>query len=259
MLIILRHLPEAIATQTQAKQAGVEKNLEQKGLPAVAISRLRTALKLSSKKLWNFVLEAKDLKPAAIAGYKIKKIFNARAQNITYVPVTPVAAPPKQPTENDLLEAIKGDPHNLTLYQNLGKHYMDAENYADAKDVYGYLTKHAPADSDFHGKLAYCCYQLKDYTKAVEHYKISLTLDSSQPTRYYNLGLSQEAVGNTVQAIEAFRHAVLLEPQTIKTYISLSNLYIKSGDRQKAQEILLEAKKVDPGNEQVKTKLKQLN
>ena len=57
-------------------EPGAEEKLIKKGLPAQAISVVRVTVIATAQKAWNFVLEAKDLKPHAAAGYKIKKIIN---------------------------------------------------------------------------------------------------------------------------------------------------------------------------------------
>jgi Flp pilus assembly protein TadD len=268
LLIILRHLPEATVEELKAAELPPEQRLTEKGLPVIAISKIRTLFRLWFRKIWNFVLEAKDLKPTSLAGYKIKKIFKSRPPQLnrpaasaalpqSINPVAPVVVEP-QPVkdENFYLEAIKDDPKNLANYDSLGKFYLEAENFIDAKDIYEYLAKHEPGDSDFLGRLAYCFYQTKNYEKAAEHYKQSLALDSTQPNRYYNLGLSLQALSKNTDAIKVFLQAIALEPSNPKYYISLSNSYVKKARKQEAKEALEKAKKLDPKNEVVLNKLK---
>src|SRR5579863_8537508 len=76
--MILRRLPEAAKAQQneEQEQPSAQTKLVEKGLPALAASKIRVTAVLITKKVWNFILEAKDLKPHSTAGYKMKKIFS---------------------------------------------------------------------------------------------------------------------------------------------------------------------------------------
>src|ERR1041385_4107097 len=110
LLIILRHLPKAVEGDREANELPVEEKLSRKGLPAIAISKINVGLKVSRKKIWNFLLEAKDLKPGSLAGYKIKKLFGPKQQT----KLADITGP--QPVdfrdEQHFLELIKKDPKN---------------------------------------------------------------------------------------------------------------------------------------------------
>lgn len=213
LLIILRRLPEAGQNheQFQKEPAAARKKLLDKGLPAKAISKVWVALSFSSKKIWNFILEAKDLKPTALSGYKMKKIFGGRLPGFK-----PAQSQPQTfhevKNEQYYLDVIKLQPKNLANYDALGKFYLAQENINDAKDVYLYAASHEPANPEYQAKLAYCYYQTKDYAKAAEHYEKSTRLDSTQPNRYYNLGLALKAAGQAQAAKQAVTKALELEP-----------------------------------------------
>jgi Flp pilus assembly protein TadD len=260
VLIILRHLPEAATLEAEGPESeGLEERLALKGLPAIAISKVRSFLKWWGKKLWNFILEAKDLKPSAVTGYKIKKIFGDKPTLPSFQP-TPKNENEEQPaaTEETILEKIKDEPKNLSNYDVLGKFYLESNNFGDAKDIYLYLTKHEPGNSDFQARLAYIFYKQGEFSEAADRYNKSLTLDSSQPNRYYNLGLSREAEGKIEEAVKAFVHAIALEGNNPKFHIGLSNAYLKTGDKNKALQALSRAKKLDPTNQSIQTKILQL-
>lgn len=201
-----------------------EKTLLDKGLPAQAISKVKVKLTFITKKVWNFVLEAKDLKPHEATGYRMKKIFGGRLPGIKKQTIHVPKTFHEVKNEQYFLDIIKLEPKNLSHYDSLGKFYLDNSNFSDAKDIYLYLTNHQPGNEAYQAKLAYCYYQFKEYTKAVEHYKKSLALDSTQPNRYYNLGLSLEASGNHQEAQEAISKAVELEPNNEKYTQALSKL-----------------------------------
>jgi len=245
LLVVLRRLPEAAEIQRkQGPNMPVTEKLAGKGLPAQAVSKLRPILEHWTKRVWNFILEAKDLKPGSLPGYKFRKIFGRRLRHQPQPlrQTTPPLTTAEVKDEKYYLEIIKKEPKNLANYDSLGKYYLDTQNYGDAKDIYLYLTNHEATNSDYHARLAYSFYQLEQYDKAAEHYKKSLALDSAQPTRYYNLGLSLEAAGKLPEAIKAFEQARTLEPDNYKFYIGLSQIYDKTGDKDKAKEMAALAK-----------------
>lgn len=216
LLIILRRLPEAsVYEEKKAAVVEADKKLIAKGLPAEAFSKVGSFFKLRVKKSWNFILEAKDLKPHAAAGYKMQKIFGGKLPGFKKQGITPVTT---QEIKNEryYLDLIKIQPKNLTHYDALGKFYLEKENFSDAQDIYIYLTNHQPANPDYQARLAYCYYQAKNFEKASEHYQKSIGLDSTQPNRYYNLGLSLESAGRHQEAVKAIAKALELEPENNK-------------------------------------------
>ncbi len=246
--------------EQQKEDSGpVVEKLAQKGLPALAVSRLRSKFKLWLQQLWHFLLEAKDLKPTAVAGYKIKKIFGKQASSAP----KPAAFAPALSTvevrnEQYFLDQIKRDPKNLVHYSELGKYYIDRNNFEDAKDIYLYLTKHDLTNGDYYAHLGQVHFKLKEYEAAVNSYEKSLTLDSTQPTRFYNKAVCQEALGKFSAAVESLQAAIRLESQNPKFYVSLANAELKLGNRNAAKVALRSAKKLDPFNSEIAEKLKTL-
>jgi len=203
------------------------------------------------------MLEAKDLKPTAITGYNLKKIFGNRHLGAQKTQTHPSTTQDIK-DEKFFLEAIKKEPKNFTHYDSLGKYYLEKNSFTDSRDIYEYLTNHQPTNGDYSARLAYSCYQLKQYDQAAIYYERSLALDSAQPNRYYNLGLSWEALGQPSQAEHAILSAIALEPKNSKYYISLSNIYSKMGEQVKAKTILEQARHFDPKNETLKEKISKL-
>lgn len=259
VLIILRHLPEAVQQQQHEDAAVVVEKLSQKGLPAEALSKLKFQSRLWGKRLWNFMLEAKELRPTAVAGYKIKKIFGRQAASVQQqVPEPVVVAAPEIRNEQYYLNEIKNNPKNLGLYNELGRFYIEHGNLQDARDIYQYLTHHDPTNSEYYSRLGNIFYKLKDYAKAVESYDKSLRLDSTQPNRMYNKAICLEALGKYEEAVRTFKSAIHIESQNPKYFISIANVYVKLGNRNEAKVALRNAKKLDPENPDIAQRLKNL-
>ncbi len=231
ILLILRRLPEAAESEGKPLEKPLmEERLIKKGLPIVAISKITVYTKLVIRKVWQFILEAKDLKPAAATGYKIRKIlgktltFAQRAKPPLFFDMADIQ------DEKFYLDQIKHEPKNLNHYNALGKFYIEQKKNADAKDIYLYLTNHDAGHSEYHAKLAFCLYQLKELQPAVESYRKSIALDSTHPNRYYNLGLCFSAQKNFLEAKLAFEKALEMEPanEKYKKALEKTNLEIQS-------------------------------
>ena len=129
LLLILRRLPEAAATTEQALlETGAREKLLAKGLPAKAFSKVSTFIKFWTRKIWNFVLEAKDLRPHAAAGYRMQKIFNGRLPGFKPAPAPQPITTHEVKSEQYYLDMIKLQPKNLSNYDALGKYYLERES-----------------------------------------------------------------------------------------------------------------------------------
>lgn len=251
IIIVIKNLPKENKKELQEpKPQSVEQKLEDRGLPTVNISKVKSKAKLWSKKSWDFILEAKDLKQTAKAGYTVKKIFQKPPQK--------TKGSPNQILEKQILEKIKQDPKNLANYNELGKLYLKKKNFQDATDIYEYLIKHDPGQAEYHAKLGFCKYNLKDFYDSTKHYRASIELDSTQPNRYYNLGLSLEAQGKLADAALAAQKAISMENSNLKFYLGLSSIQEKMGKTQKAKATLEIAQRLEPSNPLVLEKLDKL-
>jgi tetratricopeptide (TPR) repeat protein len=218
IIIVLKNLTNIKNTEYPQTQNKTKDALLTKGLPILTISKLKNFCQFWGKKILNFILEAKDLRHITATGYKIKKII--QKNNTSFVTNTKN----ETLTEQKCIERIKTNPKNLENYDDLGKIYLEQEDFAQAKDIYLYLTGHNSGNSDYFAKLAFTSYKLQDFAEAVKNYQKSIALDSTHPNRYYNLGLSNKALGNTDDAISAFKKALELEPKNLKYQATLNKL-----------------------------------
>lgn len=243
IILILKRLPEAVSLEDKTKnRESTEEKLAKKGLPTIAFSIFKEKGKFWTKRIWQFALEAKDLKPSAFVGYKIRKLFGyieisqktqsgagtKGANSEQSLQQTKTSKEPdKDEKEKTILEAIKKEPKNYRNYDDLGKYYLEKGNYTDAKDVYLYLVNHESGHSEYHARLGYCLLKLKDYEQALERYKKSISLDSTHPNRYYNLGLCLEIMGKYEEAEKSFEKALELEPENAKYLGAKERLLLK--------------------------------
>lgn len=218
IILILRRLPEAAALQEAERQlaSAPEAELTRKGLPILSISKGKAFLSFWLKRLWHFILEAKDLKHSAPVTYRIKKIFSKRAK-VTHATIDRESvAETAEKDEAYYLERIKEEPKELDNYGALGQFYIQQGNFSDAQNVFEYLIKHDAGNSNHYAKLGYCKTHLGMYEDAVANYEKALALDSSHPNRYYNLGFALKALNRFEESANALKKAIELEPTNSK-------------------------------------------
>ncbi len=216
--MVLRRLPEANLLGGKEKEQPAHEKLTKKGLPAESFSKIRHHVVFWVKKIWRFILEAKEITPSGSAVLKVKRLFAARSRpaEIPHLAEEPRDIPQIPVSEDDLLELIKKEPKNLKLYDDLGKYYLHHGNFADARDIYLYLTSHASGMPEYWSNLGFVSFKTQNYSEAAEAYKKSVALDSNQPNRYYNLAQTYKALDQKEDARAALSKALEIDPQNFK-------------------------------------------
>ncbi|MEK7618364.1 MAG: hypothetical protein AAB410_04440 [Patescibacteria group bacterium] len=221
ILMVLRRLPEINnPANKKLENAGMEihKKLQEMGMPALAASKIKHYGVFWLKKIWRFMLEAKEMAPTGASVLKIKNLFAVRqkinggaalAEEIN-------SGENENKTEQDFLASIQKEPKNYLHYDNLGKFYLSRGQFGDAKDIYLYLTAHASGNPDYWARLGFASFRLKDFTQASTAYKKSLDLDSSHANRYYNLAQSYKALGEIEAAKASIKKALQMDSQNFK-------------------------------------------
>jgi tetratricopeptide (TPR) repeat protein len=249
LVLILRRLPEAseLRRQDTDVETAPQRLLAAKGLPARAASRGKTMALLGVRRVWNFMLEAKGLRQGPAINYKIKKIWRRKADAGETAP--PVEALLAERDEQYFLDQIKKFPKDLEGYNRLGQYYLGQKNFEEALNVYDYLIKHRPTQSDYWARLAYSQLQLRQYDAAVVSYEKSLGLDKSHPNRYYNLALAFNALSQGKEAVGALEQALHLEPANVKYMQTLAEIYHTIGEPDKAREVSRRIARLDSASE----------
>lgn len=218
IVLIAKRMPEALEEQdgnpavgSPGAEAEAGAHHRVLGNPA---PRVVTAAKFWLGRTWQFVLEAKGMKTPVAVRYRLQRWFGAVPKKGA-VRVSEGSAAPEH-AEQYYLGRIEEKPKDISRYDSLAVFYLNAKRFAEARDVYDYLTKRKANNPLYYSRLAYAHFKLGQFTEAVENYKKSLALDSAQPNRYYNLGLSLDAAGKFEEAVEAFKKAIDLEPHVAK-------------------------------------------
>lgn len=231
---------------------------------------VKQKLGIVANKLWHFILEAKDLKPATTKTFhnqyeKVKNVFRIRirssdqdpqwlpeAQDLTIKPN------PTQSPEDLYLEAIKRNPHDREAYEALGRLYLQNKNYADAVQTYEYLIKLDPTRDIYYSNLGLSHYSLREFQKAKDAYEKAISINNKIPTRWVNLGLCFEALEDYTKAVKSFSTALQLDKLNVNYLNLLADAYAKLENYVRAEEVLEQILSLEPNNKVAREKLMKL-
>jgi tetratricopeptide (TPR) repeat protein len=220
--------------------------------------------------IWHFILEAKDLKPVATKTLqtqvtKVKKAFRIRIRASDTDPHwLPEAAeltikPEARQNPEDLyLEAIKKNPSDKQAYEHLGRLYLQNKNFADAVEIYEYLTKLDAGRDIYFSNLGLSHYSLNEYQKAASAYEKALNINSKVPVRWINLAFCFEMQEEYVKAVKAITAALQLDKLNVNYLMLLADTYIKLENNVRAEEVLEQILSQDPTNKVAREKLMRI-
>jgi len=98
-----------------------------------------------------------------------------------------------------------------------------------------------------------------DIKKAITTSLALVSLDASNPGRYYQLGVLQAADNDHLQAIEAFSRAIILNPSYANALYLRAQQYLISGEMDKALADLEVVKNLNPDNSLVSKVITEIN
>lgn len=230
----------------------------------------RQKLSFSAGKIWHFILEAKDLTPAASKTLytqveKAKKVFRIRIRSSASEPQwlpeaaeLSIKANVNQNPEDQYLEAIKRNPNDKQAYEALGRLYLQNKNFTDAVEIYEYLTRLDAARDIYFSNLGISYYSVAEYQKAVTAYEKALNINNKIPTRWINLALCFEALEEYTKVVKAITQALSLDKRNTNYMALLADAYIKIENSLRAEEVLEQILALEPTNKPAREKLMRL-
>jgi tetratricopeptide (TPR) repeat protein len=142
-----------------------------------------------------------------------------------------------------LKEVIRLDPRMVRAYDNLGlcyEHLSDNEaaiqHYRKAIELNRTHSNPSPWPPL---NLAILFLGRHELSTAETLLQEALKYDAKLPQAHYNLGLIQEKQNNHTAAIFSLQQAIALAPNYAEPHYSLSRIYQKLGDKEKAQKSLI--------------------
>jgi len=221
-------------------------------------------------KIWHFILEAKDLKPATTKTLqtqveKVKNAFRIRIRSSEADPQwLPEAAElatkqePNQTAEELYLRAIQKNPQDQQAYEALGRLYLQNKNFKDAVEIFEHLIKLSPSRDTYHSNLGLAYFSLKEFQKAARSYEQALSINNKIPTRWVNLSFCFSALEDYPKAVKALTSAVGLDKYNLNYLTLLVDAYLKVPNHLRAEEVLEQILSIDPTNKTAREKLMKL-
>lgn len=260
--MFLRRIPEMAEEKGQLKFTGA-KNGEGQGLSnnssefaKKTLEQIKVSLNEALRKVWHFMLEAKDLKEGRILASNFTKIVAGNSKKVINIAAfNHLRKAEKQIAQNDLegaeatyFQILKKHPHEYPAYEGLIRIYTKQKKHEELAEVLEYLVKHNPNNHSYHAQLGKVYLQSRNFAAAVSEYDKSLDLNTLIPARFANAGLAYQGLGNIDKAVEYYRKAMDLEPSNMQYLTLLVDALLRLDQRQEALEILQKALEMDPEN-----------
>jgi tetratricopeptide (TPR) repeat protein len=160
--------------------------------------------------------------------------------------------------ENEYINALKLDMHNLDIYKKLADLYFDNKDYDKAKETYEYIIK-LDDDDYVYNKLGDIFTSKGDLNQATINYKKSIELKDNNPIYYYNLAKINLKLNELEQGLENVKKALDIEPDNPRLLDFLLDLSIIMGDKELANKTLNKLIEVNPDNKKITVAREKIN
>jgi tetratricopeptide (TPR) repeat protein len=274
--IIFKKLPQLKRVDpekiTEYKEKNIKKELIEKRLIQDLDSSKR---KLSSitkpilstiydylKKFYNYIYDLEEKYRQKLIKTHFEDKISSETETIKHLEVADEFIKEKEYTqaENEYIEALKLDVHNLDIYKKLANLYFDNKDYDKAQETYEYIIKLSPQnETSFTGKNDDYVYNrlgdiftIKgDLNQAIINYQKAVELKDNNPIYYYNLSKTNLKLKQFEQALENVKKALNIEPDNSKLLDFLLDLSIIMGDKELANKTLNKLIAINPDNKKI--------
>lgn len=272
LIMFLRKIPEVAEAKGQLKFNGFKNSnteeitdesirfLEKLGM------RLKEATKRLLGKVWQFMLEAKDLKEGRILASNFSKIVAGSSKRVINIAAfNQIKKAERQIEQGDLegaeetyFEILKKHPHEYPAYEGLIRIYTKQKKNEELQEILEYLIQHHPGNHSYHAQLGKLHLSNRRFAEAAEEYEKSIDLNTLIPARFANAGLAYQGMGNSLKACEYYRKAMDLEPSNMQYLSLLVDCLVRADKKQDAIDTLKKALEMDPGNAVIQERLLKL-
>jgi len=136
---------------------------------------------------------------------------------------------------------IKLEPGKAAAYENLARVYMQMKQFAQAQTTCEQGLGFSPGSYNLHFGLAAARMSQLDYKHALESFSRAKAINATAPPLFINMGTALSQLGQSGEAINAFQQALRLDPNSAEAYLRLGQLYIRMNDFLQAEEALVKA------------------
>lgn len=267
LVIFLRRIPEVVQENGQLQFAPPAKNIEPSGnglLKSIG-KALLSLFGFILRPIWNFMLEAKDLKQGQILASKFasfvkpkNRVINVGASNSIKKADKLFKEGKEDEAEQTYIQVIRKYPHEYSAFEGLIRIYFKQKKYDDIMEILEFLVSHNPTNDLYLAQLGNAYLSVRRYNDAIKVYEKSLALNGLIPARFVNLGLAQQGAGELSLARENFQKAVDLDPSNMQYLMIFVEALLKLHDKDAAITLLKAANERDPENAEIKQKLNEI-
>ncbi|MBT7929143.1 tetratricopeptide repeat protein [Candidatus Peregrinibacteria bacterium] len=155
------------------------------------------------------------------------------------------------------IQALTIFPDAFEAQAQLARLYLQTNRESKAVAIYQQLIQEHDNVS-YYSNLGLAHFRLGQFTEACDFYNRALLKDPSSPDRCSALGRAYIAADKIEKAIPLLKKAVERMPRDTELLSDLASCYLHCGDSANARIIYSQINKLEPYNESVKQKLKEL-
>jgi len=272
--VIFKKLPQINQTNpeetTQYKENKIKKEIIEKKLKKDLdsfIDKFLIVIKPSMLKTCNYVkktyiyiynLEERYRKKLIKAHFEDKISLESKIKKHLEVAQEFIQNKEFNKAENEYIDALKLDIHNLEIYKNLANLYFDNKEYDKAKETFEYIIK-LKEDDYIYNKLGDISTNKGDLNQAKINYQKSIELKNDNPIYYYNLSKINLKLNQLEDALENIKKALNIESENPKLLDFLLDLSIIMGDKDLANKTLNKLIAVNPDNKKIPEVREKIN
>lgn len=153
--------------------------------------------------------------------------------------------------ENEYINALKLDMHNIEIYKKLGDLYFQSKKLEKAKETYEYIIKLEEHDHYSYNKLGDIYKNMGDLNQAIEQYKIATSKSENNANYYYNLATTYLKLEKIEESLDHINKSINIEPENTVFLDFLINLSIIMGDRELGNKTLSKLSEINPENKKI--------
>ncbi len=115
--------------------------------------------------------------------------------------------------EQECIERIYKNPKDINAYIKLSVYYIQRKKWIDAKEVLLEAVKIEPDNDKVQNNLGVIFFHQKTYNNAIRSFEKAIAKNDKVAHRFVNIALAYAAIGENARAAEYFSKAITLDPE----------------------------------------------